>query len=276
MARTATATDVTTRRRQPGRRAFVLWVLGACLCVYLIGPLVYFLVVMQWPGVPAALGDPEALGALATSLVSATMATALMALFGVPLGYVLARRTFPGKGIVSVAIYLPLVCPPVISGILLLVLYGPYGPVGGPLAAVGLEVDDTMAGIVLAQMFVAAPFVVIAARSAFEAVDPQLEQVAATLGRGWWGMFWQVSLPLARGGIVAGLILGWMRALGEFGATVVMAYHPYTLPVYTYVQLTGTGVNSALPLALLALGVSTVVVTLILFAQRYLGAQVHR
>jgi molybdate/tungstate transport system permease protein len=260
------ASRATLRHRRGGRGA-ILGLLGACLFAYLMGPLVYFFLALHWPEVLGVLGDPEAIQALTTSLLSATIATVLMGLFGVPLGYVLACGTFPGKGVISVAVYLPLVFPPVISGILLLVLYGPYGPIGGPLAAAGLEVDGTMAGIVLAQMFVAAPFVVIAARSAFAAVDPRLEQVAATLGHGRWSIFWHVSLPLARGGIIAGLLLAWMRALGEFGATVVMAYHPYTLPVYTCVQLTGSGVAGALPLALMALGVSVVVVGLIVVVQ---------
>ncbi len=155
-------------------------------------------------------------------------------------------------------VFLPLVFPPVVSGIMLLLLYGPYGPIGAPFANAGLELDSSFAGIVLAQIFVASPFVVIAARSAFEAVDPALEQVAATLGKGSWEIFWRVNLPLARAGIVAGLLLGWLRALGEFGATVVLAYHPYTLPVYLYVQLSGTGVDAALPLALLALAVRSI------------------
>lgn len=255
-------------------RGVILWLLGALLGVYLVVPMAYLFIAMPWSSVVGALSDPEALDALLTSLVSATIATVFMGILGVPLGYVLARQRFPGKGIVGLAIYLPLVFPPVVSGILLLILYGPYGPIGGPFAAAGWELDDTVAGIILAQVFVAAPFVIIAARSAFEAVDPTLEQVAATLGRGRWGMFWEVSLPLARGGIIAGLILAWMRALGEFGATVVMAYHPYTLPVYTYVQLTGTGVASALPLGLLALGASIIVVGLVLIVQRRLGGQV--
>jgi len=120
---------------------------------------------------------------------------------------------------------------------------------------------------VLSQIFVASPFVIIAALSAFEAVDPALEQVAATLGKGSWEIFWRVNLPVARTSIIAGLLLGWLRALGEFGATVVMAYHPYTLPVYLYVQLSGTGVSAALPLALLMLGVSLIGVGLALFLQ---------
>lgn len=260
-------------RRGPSGAGLILVLLGACLFAYLLGPLLYFLIALPWSSLGSALSDPEAWQALSTSLISATIATLLIGLFGVPLGYLLARFTFPGKTLVNLLIYLPVVFPPVVSGIVLLVLFGPYGPIGGPLAAIGWELDDTITGIILAQMFVAAPFVVVAARTAFEAIDPKLEQVAATLGQDRWRLFWRVSLPLARGGILAGLILAWMRALGEFGATVVMAYHPYTLPVYTYVQLTGIGITGALPLALLSLGASVIVLALILLVQRRFGGQ---
>ncbi|HEV2581958.1 MAG TPA: ABC transporter permease, partial [Ktedonobacteraceae bacterium] len=226
-------TDLDQRRTSPfslAGKGIIFWLLGGCMMLYLVGPLVYFLFVLPWSAAPSTLSDPDAIQALTTSAISATIATACMALFGIPLGYVLARFSFPGKSIVSVAIYLPLVFPPVVSGIILLVLFGPYGLIGGPLANAGWEVDDTLAGIVIAQIFVAAPFVIVAARSAFESIDPRLEQVAATLGHSRWRLFWRVSLPLARGGIIAGLVLAWMRALGEFGATVVLAYHPYTIP----------------------------------------------
>lgn len=267
---------VSLRWRGSGRSGagIIIWIAALCLLAYLAGPLVYFLFVLQWPVVPPALSDPEAINALVISLISATVATLLMGLFGIPLGYVLARYNFPGKNLIAVAIYLPLVFPPVISGILLLVLYGPYGLIGGPLTMAGLEIDNTITGIIMAQIFVAAPFVIVSARTAFETVDPKLEQVAATLGQQRWGQFWRVSLPLARGGIIAGLILAWMRALGEFGATVVMAYHPYTLPVYTYVQLTGIGVPQTLPLALYALAISASVIGLIFITQRSLRGKV--
>lgn len=261
-------------RRSTGGASIVLALLGACISLYIIVPLLYFLWALPWPTLASALSDPEAWQSLETSLISATISTIIIALFGVPLGYLLARFSFPGKELINLVIYLPIVFPPVVSGIVLLILYGPYGPIGGPLTSIGLELDDTLTGIILAQIFVAAPFVIVAARSSFEAIDPRLEQVAATLGKRRWGLFWRVSLPLARSGIIAGLILGWMRALGEFGATVVMAYHPYTLPVYTYVQLTGLGVNGALPLALMSLVVSIVVIGLILLIQRRMGRQV--
>lgn len=255
-------------------RGVVFWLLGGCMMLYLIGPLAYFFFALSWPSVPATLSDPDAIQALITSAISATIATLLIALFGVPLGYLLACFHFPGKSVVSIAIYLPLVFPPVVSGIVLLVLFGPYGLIGAPLAKAGWEVDDTLAGIVLAQIFVAAPFVIVAARAAFESIDPQLERVAATLGHNRWSLFWRVSLPLARGGILAGLILAWMRALGEFGATVVLAYHPYTIPVYTFVQLSGIGVAGALPLALFSLSLSVLVIGAIVIVQRRAGKPV--
>lgn len=251
--------------RNGGSRSLAL--LGMLLFLYLVVPTGYFLFTLSWSDVPAQLLDPLAIQALITSLLSASLAIAIIALLGVPLGYVLARRTFPGRGILTLLVYLPLVFPPVVSGILLLLLFGPYGPIGMPFANTGLELDSSFAGVVLSQIFVAAPFVIISALSAFAALDPALEQVAATLGKGPRAIFWRVNLPLARNSIIAGLLLGWLRALGEFGATVVMAYHPYTLPVYLYVQLSGTGVSAALPLALLTLAVSFIGVGLALLAQ---------
>jgi molybdate/tungstate transport system permease protein len=245
-----------------------LWLLSLCLFCSLLGPILYFLVFLPWPQVPTDLSDPNAIGALATSVISASIATFLISLTGVPLGYVLARYTFPGKTLISLIIYLPLIFPPVVSGIMLLLLYGPYGLIGGPLANAGWEVDDSLAGIVLAQMFVSAPFLIVAARVAFEAIDPRLEQVGMTLGQSRLSLFWRVSLPLAWRGILAGLILTWVRALGEFGATIVLAYHPYTLPVYVYVQLSGSGVPASLPLALLSLGISIVVIWPVLLIER--------
>jgi ABC-type sulfate transport system permease component len=263
------------RRRRGHTQSLLLWLLGLCLLGYLLGPLLSFLGFLPWSQVPAILSDPDALSSFGTSVLSASISTVLIALFGIPLGYVLARTSFRGKELLSLVIYVPLVFPPVVSGIVLLLLYGPYGLIGGPLANLGWELDDSLAGIVLAQIFVSAPFLIIAARSAFEAVDPALEQVGMTLGEQRWGLFWRVSLPLAWRGILAGLILAWMRALGEFGATIVMAYHPYTLPVYVYVQLSGLGVDSALPLALLSLGVSVLVVGLVLLIERHGKQPLH-
>jgi molybdate/tungstate transport system permease protein len=233
--------------------AGVFWLLAAAAFVYLALPIANLLISEPWGAVPSTLADPVAVGALVTSLVSATIATAGIALFGIPLAYVLAHARFRLRPLVTLLVYVPLVFPAVVSGIVQLLVYGPYGSIGAFWASRGMELDGTLAGVVLAQSFVAAPFAIVAARAAFEAVDPATERVAETLGASRWRVFWTVSLPQAAGGVIAGIILTWLRAMGEFGATAVMAYHPYTLPVYIYVQLTGLGVPAALPLALLAL-----------------------
>ncbi|MDE3228582.1 MAG: ABC transporter permease [Chloroflexota bacterium] len=254
------------RRIEPG--ALTIWLLAALTLLYLLMPLAQLLLAEPWPQVPAALADPLTVGAAQTSALAATITTALVALGGVPLAYALAHWRFPLRAVVTGLIFTPLVFPAVVSGIAQLLVYGPYGPVGGFFAARGVELTDSLAGVVLAQSFVAAPFAVVAARSAFEAVNPLTEAVAETLGASRWRVFWTISLPQAWSGVLAGLALTWLRAFGEFGATAVMAYHPYTLPVYVYVQLTGLGTPAALPLALVALAACVVVIAIALLLTR--------
>jgi molybdate transport system permease protein len=157
------------------------------------------------------------------SVGSATVATALVALGGIPLGYVLARVPGRAMAMLGFAVQLPLALPPLASGILLLFLVGYASPLG---RLTNGALTDSFTGIVLAEAFVAAPFLIIAARSAFSTIDPVLEDVAATLGHRPWAIFRRVSLALAVRGIWAGLLLTWLRAFGEFGATVMVAYHP--------------------------------------------------
>ena len=244
--------------RAPGQAT--LWLLGAIAVLYLALPVVNLLVVEPWGQLGATFSDSQAIGALRTSLTGATLSTCLIAVFGVPLAYVLAHARFRLRPLVTLLVYLPLVFPAVVSGVAQLLIYGPNGPIGRFFAAQGAELDTTFAGVVLAQTFVAAPFAIVAARAAFEAVDADTERVARTLGASDWRVFWTVSLPQAAGGVIAGVILTWLRAMAEFGATAVLAYHPYTLPVYLYVQLTGAGLSAALPLALLALIASVLAV----------------
>jgi len=218
--------------------------LAALLAVYLLAPVLAF-VVRLGHGVAAA---PGVGGALATSLITATISTAIIAVLGIPLAYLLARARGPLAGVLSVLVALPLALPPLVSGILLLYLVGPYTAIG---RLFGGGLTDSRAGIVLAQTFVAAPFLVIAARGAFAAAPPALEDVARTLGHRRLARFLKVALPVAWPGVQAGLLLAWLRAFGEFGATVILAYHPYSLPVFTFVQFDSTGLPSTvLPIAL--------------------------
>jgi molybdate transport system permease protein len=162
---------------------------------------------------------PTLVDATVVSLASATIATLLVALGGIPLGYALARIDGGAMRIVGVFVQLPLALPPLASGVLLLFLLGAYSPLGHVLG----DVTDSFTGIVVAEAFVAAPFLIIAARAAFEAVDPVLEDVAATLGHGPTARFFRVTLPLAWPVVASGMLMCWLRAFGEFGATVLVA-----------------------------------------------------
>ncbi|HET8978017.1 MAG TPA: ATP-binding cassette domain-containing protein [Solirubrobacteraceae bacterium] len=226
--------------------------LGALLAIYLIAPIAAFLVRLGH-GAPAA---PGLTGALVTSLETATISTAIIAVAGVPLAYLLAQARGRLGSLMSVLVALPLALPPLMSGILLLYLVGPYTFLG---RLFGGNLTDSRAGIVIAQTFVAAPFLVIAARAAFASIDPAYEEVAQTLGHGRVARFWKVALPIALPGVQAGLLLAWLRAFGEFGATVILAYHPYSLPVFTFVQFDSTGLPSTMVAVAAALGAAVVV-----------------
>ncbi|HEV3317470.1 MAG TPA: ABC transporter permease [Candidatus Angelobacter sp.] len=197
----------------------------------------------------AALKQPGALEALKVSLLSSFITVLLMAFLGIPLSYLLARADLPLKRLWISLVFLPMVVPDLAGGILLLQTFGPNGVIGQPLDARNVELTNNLAGIVLAQIFVAAPFVVVSAIAAFTSVDPKLELAAATLGDSRWQIFRRVSLPLAWPGIAAGLTLAWIRALGEFGSTLIMAYNPHTLPVYMWVKFESDGLTGALPVA---------------------------
>jgi molybdate/tungstate transport system permease protein len=242
--------------RRPEAATVVFAVLGALLLTYLGLPLIYLFFRVEWSDIISTLGDLRTLRAVQVSLITSVIATSIMVVLGVPLGYLLARVPFPGRRFLIGFVFVPMVLPPLVGGILLLLLYGPYGLIGAPAEGFGVSLVNSLSGIVLAQVFVAAPYVIIASYSAFSAVDARLEQAAATLGDYQWQIFRRVSLPLAWPGIAAGITLAWVRTLGEFGATLIMAYHPNTMPVFLWVQLTGEGLRGALPLALLLLALA--------------------
>jgi len=223
--------------------------LGLVLLADLILPIANLFVQATWHDWIVAISRPDARDAIRVSVVSSSIAIALMTLFGVPLGYLLARGGLPIKRLWVVLVFLPMVVPDLAGGILLLQMFGPYGLIGQPLDARNIELTNNLAGIVLAQMFVAAPFVIVSAMAGFAAVDPELEQAAATLGDSQSQVFWRVSLPLARSSVVAGIMLAWIRAIGEFGATLIVAYNPHSLPVYMWVRFEADGLTGALPTA---------------------------
>ena len=211
--------------------------LGGLLIAYLTVPVALFLVRFGQSH-DRGFGQAGLWRAVQTSVQSSTISTAIIALLGIPLAYLLARSRGRWGAVIGLAVQLPLALPPLMSGILLIYLVGPYTTIGKFFHQ---RLTGSVAGIVLAQAFVSSPFLVIAARSAFAAVNPALEEVAATLGHRPLDRFLRVSLPAAGPGIAAGMLLAWLRSFGEYGATVLLTYHPYSLPVFTEVQFGGTG-----------------------------------
>jgi ABC-type Fe3+/spermidine/putrescine transport system ATPase subunit/ABC-type sulfate transport system permease component len=230
--------------------------LGALLVVYLGAPIVYFLYRLA---ITPARGfhSPGLFPAFWVSLQGATIATAVITVLGVPLAYVLARHRGPIVAVLGVLVMVPLAVPPVMSGILLIYVLGPYTPIG---QFFGGHLTESLTGVVLAQTFVAAPFLVVTTRAAFSAVDPTLSDAAAALGHGHVGRFLKVAVPVAAPGIRAGMVLAWLRAFGEYGATVVIAYHPSSLNVYTYIQFASAGLPGTVAPTALALGVAVLAV----------------
>jgi molybdate transport system permease protein len=222
----------------------------------------------------ADLTSPEALDALRLSLVCSLSATVLSLLLGMPLAWALARLPFPGKALVRGLVLLPLVLPPVVGGVALLGAFSRRGLVGGPLFDLtGVQLTFTTAGAVLAETFVALPFLVVTVEAALRSLDPRYEQVAATLGAGRWRTFRQVTLPLVGPSVMAGAVLAWARALGEFGATITFAGNvagrTTTLPLAVYLLLESRP-DTAVALSLVLLAVSLVVI--VALRDRWLGA----
>ncbi|MDE3007544.1 MAG: ATP-binding cassette domain-containing protein [Acidobacteriota bacterium] len=238
-------------------RVGALRVLGGVIVCYLAFPLVAFVLRLvtsprrgfHRPGLYAALG---------LSIEGATIALVLITLFGVPLAYVLARSTTRVAKVVGGLVQLPLALPPLMSGVLLIYVVGPYTTIGRLFHR---HLTESIFGVVLAMSFVSAPFLIVAARAAFRGIDRGLFDVATTLGHGEFSTFWRVALPGARDGVRAGMVLAWLRAFGEYGAIILLAYNPTTLPVFTYNQFSASGLSSTLAPTALALVVALGVVS---------------
>lgn len=257
--------------RQPKPTMVFFGLLGGLLLVDLILPIGNLLIHAggsAWSGI---LQDPGASRALVVSVATSTTAVVVMTLLGVPLGYVLARAQIPFKRFWIALVFLPMVVPDLAGGILLLQTFGPYGTLGRPLSNLNLLLTNNLAGIVLAQLFVAAPFVIVSALAGFASVDSELEMAAATLGDSRWHIFRRISLPLAWPSIAAGITFAWIRALGEFGATLIVAYNPYSLPVYMWVKFESSGLAGALPIAFLLVIMAGAAVAFSMFASRLTG-----
>jgi len=226
----------------------------ACLFVLLALPLVALFFRRPPTEVLARLGDPLVLDALRLSVVTSLAATACVVLFGLPAAYLLATRSFRGKGLLELLVQLPMVLPPTVSGFALLLAFGRMGLTGKALRAFGIELPFTTLGVVVAQVFMAVPFFVLAARSGFESVDRGLREAAATLRSGEVNTALRVLLPIALPSLAAGATMACARAVGEFGATITFAGNmpgvTQTMPLAVYLALQ-TDLDAAITLSVL-------------------------
>lgn len=248
--------------RWPRRQTIWLLLLSLPMLIFLILPLLALLARIRLPVLLENLGSDEVAQAVGLSLITSGTSTLLALLFGTPLAYLLARRNFRGRGILDTLIDLPMVLPPAVAGIALLMAFGRRGLLGPYLNQAGLSLAFTTAAVVLAQVFVAAPFYIKAAIAGFGGVERELEQAAEMDGASGWRVFRHITAPLAWPVLFGGAVMTWARALGEFGATIIFAGNfpgrTQTMPLAIYIGLE-LELGVALTLSVILLGISFLV-----------------
>ena len=268
-----------TDRGTPGstvrvRPPLLLVALGLIGIAFFALPFIGLLSRVPWLELPSLLSEPIVIEALRLSLISSLAATAIAAVIGVPMAWLLARVEFPGRRFARGLVLLPLVLPPVVGGAALLFALGRRGLVGGPVYdATGFLLPFSFWGVVVATTFVAMPFLVITVEGALHNLDPRYEAAAATLGAGRWTILRRVTLPMIAPSLMAGLTLTWARALGEFGATITFAGNlsgrTQTLPLAVFVALESDR-DTAVAISLIMVAVSLAV--LLVMRDRWLRA----
>ncbi len=239
----------------------LMCVLSCISVIYIIYPLVSIFTFAEPENLLESFARPKVIDALVLSIISASISTMLIAIFGIPLAFCLARYRFPGSFLVMVVVIIPLVLPPLASGALLL---GVFSSQTSPIYGVfpGIEFTQSLVGVIIAQTYVASPFMILASQSAFEAVDESYERIARVLGKKKFEVFVRISLPLAKKGILIGFIMTWIRAVGELGATIMMAYNPHTISIQILEDNAIGGLRQAIPSIILVILLSVVIIFL--------------
>jgi molybdate/tungstate transport system permease protein len=241
-------------KRLPLAPLAIFSVAGGLLIFFIILPILNLLFTTDPARVVTTALDPAVQSALVITLSAALIATLISLLFGIPLGYVLAREQFAGKSVVEGIVDMPVVIPHTIAGIALLFIFGRGGILGAPLKThFNVLLSDSYWGIVLAMLFVGLPFVVNHCRDGFLKVDPRMEHVARSLGASWLQAFFQVSIPLTRRDLLSGAIMTWARAISEFGSVAIIAYYPKTINTLLFEWYNFFGYTYTKPLSALLL-----------------------
>lgn len=237
-------------------KTFIIFsAMGILILLLVVLPIFNLILAQSLSDIYDAIGDASVQSAIFLSIASAAIAAIIACTLGVPLAFILARKKFKGKQLIEGIIDLPLAVPHTVAGIALLSIFGKHGLIGAALEPLGLRFYSTTAGIVLAMLFVSSPFLVNAAREGFESIDPRIEKAARTLGASEFEVFKRISLPLAARSIFIGGVLAWARGVSEFGAIVVLAYHPMTAPVLIYERFLTAGLEQSSTIAVLLLAI---------------------
>jgi molybdate/tungstate transport system permease protein len=235
----------------------IVSVIGAAVIwIALLGPVIALLTHLSWSALWSSLSAPGAFGPLLTSVESGAITLAVLFLLCTPLAWMLARGRLPFPRVWEAGVLCSLLLPPLVIGLLLVFLFGPYTPIGEILGDLHLSATNTFLALCIAEVYESAPYYVVSAQAAFAGVDPRLEQQAQLLGDRPLRAFRRVTLPLATPGLAMALSVAWARAMGAFGAVLIIAYHPDGIPLQIYNQLQETGLASALPFALVLLVVA--------------------
>ncbi len=244
-------------RRTVGSASAIASLAGAGLIwLALLGPVIALLAHLSWSSIKASLTIPGALDPLVVSVQSGAITLAVLLLLGTPLAWKLAQGTLPFPRIWETGVLLSLLLPPLVIGLLLIFMVGPYTPIGEILGHFNLSATNTFLALVIAEVYESAPYYVLGAQAAFSAVDPAIREQAALLGDRPSRVTRRVTLPLAAPGLAMALAVAWARAMGAFGAVVIIAYHPYGIPLQIWTTLQETGLPTALPYALVLLVVA--------------------
>jgi molybdate/tungstate transport system permease protein len=241
--------------------------LSGLILLFILAPIAGMLFKTSAGEYAATLSDPEVTSSIRLTLFASMGATILFGVLSIPLAYLLARKKFPLKGIVNGVIDIPVVIPHSAAGIALLGIISRGSFVGGLGEAAGINFVGGVAGIIVAMAFVSLPFAINAARDGFAAVPEKLEKAALNLGASPWRVFTTISLPLAKRPVLSGLVMMWARGLSEFGAVIIIAYHPMVTPVLIWERFTSFGLAYARPVAAVFIIVCLAVFVLI----RYLS-----
>lgn len=244
-------------------------VLGIGLLGFIIVPILALLLGTGLDILLQTLHDVEVLGSLLLTFYAGAISTGITIICGVPLAYILARVNFIGKSWLEGLINLPIVIPHTAAGIALLLVFGRQAPLGKFFNLFGIGFVDQLPGIIVGMTFVSLPFLVRASREAFSLVDPELERVAETEGASKWQVFFLITLPLAWRGVAAGCLMMWGRAISEFGAIIIIAYHPKVIPVLVYERFVGFGLARAQPVAVLLILASLAIFVIIQVLLRF-------